>query len=389
MLLPNNSAKEKEVYAHIKTITELEMGTFITQCIKCDNGAAEAAVKLNNVMLKVVTKLKKDVGGSAAGHVVSIAAKDRHRLLNESTTAVIGADVTHDAFGISVAGVVLSCDQYFQSFYTSVRAQKSFQEDSNQKRLRKSQERILDLAKMVEECLACRMKDLPTTIFYYRDGVSDGQFKEVMTYELNQLKLAFELIAAKQRKEYNPRLVILVGQKGHHTRFWKENVETQAWNYGTYNGPKDKDLNVLPGTVAGKDIAQPGHLNFFLVPHQGIKGTAVPCHLHVLHMDERLSLGVDDLEKITYHLCHLYPRADKTVSYPHAAYMADHLCERAKLYLQSELPEDERSLASERMSTTSGDSEDAFRALIEKRVTLLNAKLSNRKQVTQGVNFFH
>lgn len=34
-------------------------------------------------------------------------------------------------------------------------------------------------------------------------------------------------------------------------------------------------------------------------------------------------------------LCHLYSRADKTVSYPAPAYYADHLCERTKLYLET------------------------------------------------------
>ena len=87
-------------------------------------------------------------------------------------------------------------------------------------------------------------------------------------------------------------------------------------------------------TVAAEGIATPGHLNFFLVAHQRLKGTSVPCHYHVLHLDERLVLGVDDIERLTYDLCHLYSRADKTVSYAPPAYFADHLCENGKLYLE-------------------------------------------------------
>ena len=86
--------------------------------------------------------------------------------------------------------------------------------------------------------------------------------------------------------------------------------------------------------MAAEGIATPGHLNFFLVAHQGLKGTSVPCHYHVLHLDERLRLGVDDIERLTYDLCHVYSRADKTVSYAPPAYFADHLCENGKLYLE-------------------------------------------------------
>merc|ERR1711985_77079 len=68
----------------------------------------------------------------------------------------------------------------------------------------------------------------------------------------------------------------------------------------------------------------------------GNLGTSVPCHYHVLHLDPRLNLGVDDIERITYDLCHLYPRADKTVSYATPTYLADHVCERGKLYLDAE-----------------------------------------------------
>ena len=56
----------------------------------------------------------------------------------------------------------------------------------------------------------------------------------------------------------------------------------------------------------GEGISQPGHLNFFLVAHQGLFGTSIPCHYHVLHLDQRLvqkGIGADDLERITYDLC--------------------------------------------------------------------------------------
>ena len=38
---------------------------------------------------------------------------------------------------------------------------------------------------------------------------------------------------------------------------------------------------------------------------------------------------------ITFQLCHMYSRADKSVGYATPAYMADHACERGRTYLQA------------------------------------------------------
>ena len=51
-----------------------------------------------------------------------------------------------------------------------------------------------------------------------------------------------------------------------------------------------------------------------------------------------LHVGPDDLQQVMYDLCHLYPRADKTVSYASPAYLAGHVCERGKLYLEVRYP---------------------------------------------------
>merc|ERR1712129_437092 len=126
-------------------------------------------------------------------------------------------------------------------------------------------------------------------------------------------------------------------------------------------------------------------------------GTTVPCHYHVLHLDELspgLSgrFGVDDLERITYDLCHLYSRADKTVSYASPTYLADHLCERGKLYLETQYPDscDTESIV---MSNQTSEEEDArIRKMIEERVSWFNetqsAINSGGMDLLQGVNFF-
>ena len=80
-------------------------------------------------------------------------------------------------------------------------------------------------------------------------------------------------------------------------------------------------------------------------------------------------IGAKDLQEVTYQLCHIYPRGDKTVSYPFPAYLADHCAERGKLYLEVQYG-DSAELASSRPS---GEDPDPHQQeLVEKRVAWFN-----------------
>ena len=73
---------------------------------------------------------------------------------------------------------------------------------------------------------------------------------------------------------------------------------------------------------------------------KGIKGHSIPCQYHVLHKDHRLSdFGTGDLQVVTYQLCHMYARGDKTVSYASLAYVADLCAElgKQKLHVVSQM----------------------------------------------------
>lgn len=108
----------------------------------------------------------------------------------------------------------------------------------------------------------------------------------------------------------------------------------------------------------------------------------------MLHLDAGLRAGIDDIERITFDLCHLYSRADKTVSYAAPTYLADHLCERGKLYLETKFGD-----AYEKESLISSDSEEQLRQQIDKRVAWFNEELQKghqKKQAgdLQGLNYF-
>ncbi|CAE8706965.1 unnamed protein product, partial [Polarella glacialis] len=360
VLLPDSDLRTSKIYGLLKTITETELNRFVTQCINCSRGVSEANKKLNNLMLKICTKLPKKENSRGAAHNVQLM--DPHRLLAKHRTMIMGADVTHNvAGGVSVAGVVASRDNHFVSYYSELRGQSPFDLNGSKTRRRKSEERVCDLTEMTATLLR-RWKSgnngaLPDVILYYRDGVSDGQFVGVLTWELNCLSAAFKEVGGEG---YAPKLVIIVGQKRHQTRFFKDepsaggssqakesgaigkgmkgDVKGDKGKGGKGSGKAGDGKQVPPGTVASQGIAQPGHINFLMVSQKGIQGTSVPCHYHVLHLDTRLTqagIGVNDVERITYDLCHIYSRADTTVGYASPAYLADHLCERGKLYLET------------------------------------------------------
>lgn len=122
---------------------------------------------------------------------------------------ICGLDVTHpsklDRLGNSIASVVASYDSNCVQYYsTSVIQERSYQE-------------ILRLEEIFEEFLK-KFKErnpfYPENILVYRDGVSEGQYNEVMEKEIASIKKAIENLKIQNV----PKLTYIVCQKRHNTR---------------------------------------------------------------------------------------------------------------------------------------------------------------------------
>lgn len=98
---------------------------------------------------------------------------------------------------------------------------------------------------------------------------------------------------------------------------------------GTAFGKYD---NVFPGTCVTDVICHPREKEFFLVSHESIKGTARPTRYIVIKDDADFDLN--DLKNVTYNLCHLFPRCNRSVSYPAPAYLAHLVAARGKVYIE-------------------------------------------------------
>ncbi|KAJ3214795.1 hypothetical protein HDU67_001181, partial [Dinochytrium kinnereticum] len=184
------------------------------------------------------------------------------------------------------------------------------------------QEVIQDLNTMVIELLktfyqTCGAK--PERIVFFRDGVSEGQFTEVLRSEVDAIRRACQLL----EPGYMPTVTFIVVQKRHHARFFPIRKEDS-----------DKSGNVLPGTVIETGITHPSEFDFYLCSHPGLQGTSKPTHYHVLHDENRFM--PDALQELTYRLCYLYCRATRSVSVCPPAYYAHLVAARARFHATGE-----------------------------------------------------
>lgn len=277
-------------YAKVKQCAELECG-ILTQCVKSSTltkkGYDQSTV--SNILLKVNAKL------NGTNHKLH---KDSKQPLMSKPFMLIGADVTHPSPGQesipSVVGVVSSHDRNGFQYNQCWRLQDP------------KQEMISDFDRILMEHLHYFEKKqnmLPQVILYFRDGVSEGQFQQVLHTEL----MAMYRGCAQYREGYKPKITFIVVQKRHHTRFFPPP------NSGLGRDDR-KNNNVPAGTIVDKEITHPNENQFYLVSHQSIQGVARPTKYCLLNDDS--DFPIDELQGITYDLCHFFARCTRSVSYP-------------------------------------------------------------------------
>lgn len=267
-------------------------------------------------------------------------------LLAEGKTMVVGIDVTHPSPGSSskapsVASIVASIDQWLAQWPADLQLQQARQE----------------MVSGLEPLFVSRLqlwlkhnKEYPQNILVYRDGVSEGQYEQVLDQELPALRRACEkTYPATATKQGLPRITIIVVGKRHNTRFYPTTKETA-----------DRSSNPQNGTVVDRGVTEARNWDFFLQAHAAIQGTARPAHYYVVYDEIFRSRKVpapfqnsqEVVEDLTHNLCYLYGRATKAVSICPPAYYADLVCERARCYLSKFF--DPTPVASPAMSEVSG-----------------------------------
>nr|CAD7447685.1 unnamed protein product [Timema bartmani] len=123
-----------------------------------------------------------------------------------------------------------------------------------------------------------------------------------------------------------------------------------------------KSGNIPAGTTVDVGITHPTEFDFYLCSHQGIQGTSRPSHYHVLWDDNHFDS--DELQCLTYQLCHTYVRCTRSVSIPAPAYYAHLVAFRARYHLV------EKEHDSGEGSHQSGCSEDRTPGAMARAITV-------------------
>ncbi|KAL0949487.1 hypothetical protein HGRIS_009541 [Hohenbuehelia grisea] len=296
-----------DIYTAVKHFGDVTMGV-ATQCLKSSKCFRAKAQYYANVCLKINVKL----GGI---NLIPDPASAAILVDPHNPTIVMGADVIHPAPGSdgrpSFTALVGNVDSNTAKYIAECRVQTS------------RQEMIDDLEDMSKKILSqymryrAQMEGKPTgslppkRIIFYRDGVSEGQFQQVLDLELPRLRNA-----CRQLK-INPKITVIVVGKRHHIRLFPQSERDG-----------DRSGNCPAGTVVDREIAHPTEFDFYLQSHGGLLGTSRPAHYSVL-LDET-GFRADELQSLSFTLCHVYARSTRSVSIPAPVYYADIVCSRAK-----------------------------------------------------------
>uniref|UniRef100_A0A673HRJ9 Protein argonaute-4-like n=1 Tax=Sinocyclocheilus rhinocerous TaxID=307959 RepID=A0A673HRJ9_9TELE len=119
------------------------------------------------------------------------------------------------------------------------------------------------------------------------------------------------------------------------TKLFEVNIQTHTHTHTHIHAyihlKVGKSGNVPAGTTVDSTITHPSEFDFYLCSHAGIQGTSRPSHYHVLWDDNCFT--ADELQLLTYQLCHTYVRCTRSVSIPAPAYYARLVAFRARYHL--------------------------------------------------------
>ncbi|KAL8852773.1 MAG: hypothetical protein Q9221_002403 [Calogaya cf. arnoldii] len=309
-ILPNTSA---ENYLRIKKSCDCRYGSF-TQCVQGAQVIKNNPQYHSNVLMKVNAKL----GGTTAR--VATPSPSGHFT---RPTMIIGADVSHGAPGInapSYAAMTVSMDKYAARYAAGVQTNGYRVEMISKRNLR-------DMLTPLFRHWTANVSGgrFPQHVYYFRDGVSESQFLNVLKYEVADIKEIFDEMMTDKSQEI--KFTVVVAEKRHHIRFFPGK-----------NG--DENQNALPGTLVDHDVTSAFDNDIYLCAHKALKGTARPTHYTML-MDEA-NVPVDVFQKMLYEHSYQYMRSTTPVSLFPAVYYAHLASNRARSH--EDIPESERRI---------------------------------------------
>ncbi|KAG9829606.1 Piwi-domain-containing protein, partial [Aureobasidium melanogenum] len=283
--------KNSVVYGKIKRYCECKLG-IPSQCVQYAHVQKAQPQYISNVLMKFNAKL--------GGYTNTAFTAQTVKGILDNSTVVIGADVSHSAPGLkgpSMAAMTVSMNVQGTRYAAAVETNGYRVEMITNENIEKH---IMSLIRNGWMNKVGQGKP-PATVVYFRDGVSEGQFAQVIDQEVAAMKNAFA------KGNITPKFLVIIASKRHHVRFFPQSGG-------------DKNNNALPGTLVETGVTQPYENDFYLCAHAAIKGTARPVHYNVLLNEP--SWPNEKIQTLIYEHSYQYIRATTPVSLFPAVYYA-------------------------------------------------------------------
>jgi eukaryotic translation initiation factor 2C len=249
-------------YSALKSLADIKLGLHMACVVprfrKDGKGPQE------DMFSNLVAKINLKLGG--ATHILyngSEARENRNAKRGVWVgTMFVGIDTSHPSVGSAddaptIAAVVANYHDNCVQWPASIRRQQG------------KKEIVADMKQMMKERLA-KWKAMngqrdPQRIVVYRDGVSEGQYQEVLRTELVGMQGAVGETCSTAVP-----ITLMIATKRHHTRFFLK---------GEAKGNPD------PGTVVDSGITLDTVWDFFLQSHSSPLGTAKSTRYVIIHHD--------------------------------------------------------------------------------------------------------
>ncbi|KAH8673309.1 Piwi domain-containing protein [Xylariales sp. PMI_506] len=302
------STRNMLIYERLKKNMDCRLCT-VSQMLQADHVKKNNMQYCSNVAMKVNAKL----GGSTC-KALPVGAKAGFSYFSKPTM-IVGLDVSHGHSNNnneptpSMAALSMSIDKTATKYCANVQTNGWRQEIVTSVTMRYLFDRLMKYWVRTQGCV-------PKHVYYFRDGVSQGEFIQVLEKEVKDLKRMF-----REANYEVPLFTVLIATKRHHIRMFPKPGDASSG---------DKNNNPLPGTIVEHDATHPFHWDFFLASHVAIQGTARPVHYHVL-LDEA-NCDPNMLQKMIYHQCYQYVRSATPVSLHPAVYYSHLASNRARAH---------------------------------------------------------
>lgn len=244
---------------------------------------------ISNVLMKVNGKL-----GGITSRAISKINGDSLR----PYSMIIGADVSHPTPGSSqpsMAAMTASFDIFGGRYMGACQTNGGNVEVISETNIREMLQPLL-----TEWATTIGRGSYPKNIYYFRDGVSSGQFQHILQQEIPIVK---ELLLKLTNDTWDGKFTVVIASKRHHIRAFPNPNDKNA---------ADKFANPLPGVLIERDVTDPHEWDFFLYSHFALQGTARPVHYNVIL--DQIGHTPNQLQNMIYDHCYQYMRSTTSVS---------------------------------------------------------------------------